>query len=80
MAERPNPYAEGKCFYGLKIRRRHEVVPCGLDARLYDVSRIMSNSDVPSPLRYKVWLCENHRKSMINDDFIVALATVDSVK
>lgn len=68
-----NPYRDGVCWYGLKVKmrdnhQRGNVVPCGLDARKYTVQRKENGSLVMS-----VWVCLNHKTSLENDGFLLTL-------
>lgn len=66
---------EGKCWHGIK--KGKNVFECGLDARLYEVSRpALSGSFAASPsLRFKAYFCTVHKDMMEKDGFLLTLQT-----
>jgi hypothetical protein len=78
--EKPNPYEPGKCWYGLKLPRKHTVMPCGLDAREYHVYRsdLLENYRRMGNTYMKVLVCLNHKGVMERDGYTLTLVTPDN--
>lgn len=75
-SEKPNPYRDGVCWYGIKNRVKKSSSPCGLDARLYVVERSedhLSDHGATDSVKMEVWLCDNHAGSLKNDGFNLSL-------
>jgi hypothetical protein len=75
---RQRDYTPGFCWYGIKVGKK-DTVPCNIDARLYTVERETEDAGfgfVTTPGKgpsMELWLCDNHKFSMMRDGFTLQL-------
>lgn len=73
----PNPYQEKKCWHHLKVGNKGtKVIVCGLDARLYRVTKKDDFSNYTRSFSFTVWLCSEHRESIERNGYSPTLITI----
>jgi hypothetical protein len=77
----PNPYRPRVCWYGVPVPgHSRDVQPCGLDARLYRITRADALGAFRSfPSGMTVWCCQLHKAEMEKRGYSLTLCTESSI-